>query len=79
MPLTPEQIEQYRRDGFLVFPELFTSDDVQALLHRLNEYVEEKRPVPSGVAFQVEPSLKREDASPAARRDAFRKVENLAL
>ena len=31
MALTPEQIDQYDRDGFLIFPELFSSEEVAVL------------------------------------------------
>src|SRR3954466_10041809 len=31
MKLTPAQLEQYRRDGFLVFPELFSRDEIDIL------------------------------------------------
>lgn len=31
MQLTPEQLEQFKRDGYLIFPELFTSDEASLL------------------------------------------------
>lgn len=79
MPLTPEQVDQYRRDGYLVFPDLFTPDEVREILDRLGEYVEETRPAPPGVRFQIEPGLKDSGIDPASRMDSFRKVEDLAL
>ena len=33
MKLSPQQIEQYARDGFLIFPELFSREEV-AILRR---------------------------------------------
>jgi hypothetical protein len=78
MPLTSQQIEQYRTDGFLIFPELFSQEEVQRLLRRLEEYVEETRPKIDGLAFQVEPVVQKGVAVAESKMAAFRKVEGLA-
>jgi phytanoyl-CoA hydroxylase len=75
--LTNEQVDQYRRDGYLVFPNLFSREEIQALLSRLSAYVEDERPVPEGVHFQIEPGVRRGDAVAESKMDAFRKVEGL--
>ena len=79
MPLSPGRVGEYRREGYLVFPELFAPDEVQELLHRLEAYVEEERPAPSGVHFQLEPVVRSGGARAATRMGSFRKVENLAV
>jgi phytanoyl-CoA hydroxylase len=77
MVLTPQQIEQYHRDGFLVFEELFRPDEVTALLSRLEDLVRERVPCPEGVRMQVEPAVQRGEASAASPMERLRKVEGL--
>ena len=77
MVLTPQQIEQYRRDGFLVFEELFRPDEVAVLFARLEDLVLERVPCPEGIRMQVEPAVQRGEASPASPLERLRKVEGL--
>lgn len=79
MVLTPQQIEQYRRDGYLAFESLFRRDEVEALLARLEELVYERRPRPEGVHMQVEPAVRRGVATAASPMEALRKVEGLVV
>ena len=37
MALTPEQIDQYDRDGFLIFPDLFSSEEVAVLRREVRQ------------------------------------------
>lgn len=77
MVLAPQQIEQYRRDGYLVFEELFHIAEVEALLSRLEELVLQPVPCPEGIRMQVEPAVQRGEASAASPMERLRKVEGL--
>jgi phytanoyl-CoA hydroxylase len=77
MSLSPQQIEQYRHDGYLVFEELFRPEEVEALLGRLEALVLERLPRPAGVRMQVEPAIQRGEAAAPSPLEALRKVEGL--
>jgi ectoine hydroxylase-related dioxygenase (phytanoyl-CoA dioxygenase family) len=77
MVLMPQQIEQYHRDGFLVFEELFGPDEVAVLLSRLEDRVLERVPGHPGIRMQVEPAVQRGEASAASPMERLRKVEGL--
>jgi phytanoyl-CoA hydroxylase len=77
MSLTASQIEQYRRDGYLVFPELLSRGEVASLLSSLEELVLERVPRPEGVRMQIEPAIQRGEAAAPSPLDALRKVEGL--
>jgi ectoine hydroxylase-related dioxygenase (phytanoyl-CoA dioxygenase family) len=77
MVLTPQQIEQYHRDGYLVFEELFRTGEVAALLSHLEALVLQRVPCPEGVRMQVEPAVQRGEASAASPMERLRKVEGL--
>jgi phytanoyl-CoA hydroxylase len=77
MGLSPQQVEQYRRDGYLVFEELFRPAEVRALLERLEELVLERVPRSPGIRMQVEPAVQRGDAEVESPLLALRKVEGL--
>jgi phytanoyl-CoA hydroxylase len=77
MVLSPKQIEQYHRDGFLVFEELFRPHEVAGLLLHLEDLVLERVPCPEGIRMQVEPAVQRGEASPASPMERLRKVEGL--
>lgn len=68
------EIEQYERDGFLVIERLLDPGDVDRLLSRVAELVEDPARQP-GIRLQVEPSLTGETAAP--RLDTLRKIEGL--
>ena len=38
--LTPEQVDTYRKDGFLVIPDFASPDEVAGMLRRADELVE---------------------------------------
>ena len=44
MQLTPEQLEAYHRQGYLVVENLVSSVEVEALRNRLREYTHDGRP-----------------------------------
>jgi ectoine hydroxylase-related dioxygenase (phytanoyl-CoA dioxygenase family) len=75
--VTPQQVEQYRRDGYLVFEELFRPEEVGALLRRLEELVLEQVPRPPGVRMQIEPAVQRGETAAPSPLEALRKVEGL--
>jgi ectoine hydroxylase-related dioxygenase (phytanoyl-CoA dioxygenase family) len=77
MVLTPPQIEQYHRDGFLVFEELFRPHEVAGLLSHLEDLVLKRVPCPEGIRMQVEPAVQRGEASAASPMERLRKVEGL--
>jgi len=77
MVLTPRQIEQYRREGFLVFDELIQPNEVVVLLSHLDDLVLERVPRAEGIRMQVEPAVQRGEASVASPLERLRKVEGL--
>jgi phytanoyl-CoA hydroxylase len=77
MVLSPQQIEQYRRDGYLVFEELFRPPEVATILSRLEDLVLERVPRHAGVHMQIEPAVRRGEAEAESPLDALRKVEGL--
>jgi phytanoyl-CoA hydroxylase len=77
MVLMPQQVEQYRRDGYLVFDRLFRREEVAALLSCLEELVLERVTRPEGVAVQIEPAVRRGEAEATSPLEAVRKVEGL--
>jgi phytanoyl-CoA hydroxylase len=77
MRLTDEQKRQYERDGFLVFPNLFSRNEVAAWLGRLHELVLDEDARPLGVRMQVEPSVAKGEAAAESPLEALRKVEGL--
>jgi phytanoyl-CoA hydroxylase len=77
MVLTPGQIEQYQRDGYLVFEELLRPAEVAALLACLEDLVLERVPRPEAVRMQIEPAVQRGEASASSPLAALRKVEGL--
>src|SRR5262245_6084258 len=77
MTLTPQQIEQYRRDGYRAFDELLRGDEVKALLSCLEDLALERVPRPAGVRMQIEPAVRRGDAVADSPLLALRKVEGL--
>jgi ectoine hydroxylase len=44
MKLTPEQLEQFERDGYLFFPSLFTPQEIQVLLDEVPSLYAQQRP-----------------------------------
>ncbi len=77
MALTAEQKEQYREQGYLVFESLFSSEEIQALLKRLEDLVWERVPRPEGIHIQIEPAVQRGEVQSGSLLEAIRKVEGL--
>jgi ectoine hydroxylase-related dioxygenase (phytanoyl-CoA dioxygenase family) len=75
--LTTAQIEQYDREGFLVFEELITPAEAAQLLDRLDAILRDERR-PPGVVLQVEPALQRAGETDVPFVDSIRKVDGLA-
>jgi phytanoyl-CoA hydroxylase len=76
MKLAEEQRRQYERDGFLVFPRLFSRSDVSGWLRHLEELVRDEGRAPR-IRVQVEPAVERGEAAAEGPLDAIRKVECL--
>src|SRR5262245_11254422 len=77
MPLSSAQLEQYDRDGFLVFERLFRADDLGQLLGRLAEIVAAGEGQAVGIRLQVEPAVDRGEAEAPSFLESLRKVEGL--
>ena len=77
--LTPEQVEQYHRDGYLVLRQLITPAEAGELLQRLEDLATGKLPLPSGINMQVEPVVQRGEAEAPSFLESLRKVERLAI
>ncbi len=76
MILTPEQLTQYRREGYLVIADLITPDETAALQERVREYTHGGRPT-AGLHVQVEPRIDRGEIVVAHPGDGIRKIDRL--
>ncbi len=47
-PLTPDQIAQYRRDGFIALRDIITGPDLDNLRQSVERAVEQEKPLPTG-------------------------------
>lgn len=74
--LSPEQLEAYHRDGYLVVEDLLTSAEVQALGQRLREYTHGGRPADQ-LRLQVEPRVQRGELAVDHPGDGIRKIDGL--
>ena len=76
MQLTPEQLEAYHRQGYVVVEDLVSSVEVEALHNRLREYTHDGRPLGS-IRVQIEPCVQRGELEVNHPGDAIRKVDSL--
>ena len=76
MQLTPEQLEAYHRDGYIVVEDLVPPDEVEALRNRLSEYTHGGRPL-GGIEIQIEPQVTRGELKVDHPGDGIRKVGRL--
>jgi len=76
MQLTPEQLEAYHRQGYVVVEDLVSSVEVEALHNRLREYTHDGRPLGS-IRVQIEPRVQRGELEVNHPGDAIRKVDSL--
>jgi ectoine hydroxylase-related dioxygenase (phytanoyl-CoA dioxygenase family) len=76
MRLTDEQLESYRRDGFLVMEDLVTREELDALRGRLREYTHGGRPA-DRLKIQIEPRVQRGEMTVAHPGDGIRKIDGL--
>ncbi len=74
--LTPEQLEAYHRQGYVVVEGLVSSVEVEALRNRLREYTHDGRPLGS-IRVQIEPRIQRGELEVNHPGDAIRKVDSL--
>ena len=76
MQLTSEQLEAYRRDGFITVEDLVSPKEVEEFGRRLREYTHNGRP-PGEIRIQVEPRVARGELKVDHPGDGIRKVGNL--
>lgn len=74
--LSPEQLEAYDRDGYVVVEDLLTDVEVQALGQRLREYTHGGRPT-DRLRLQVEPRVQRGELAVDHPGDGIRKIDGL--
>ena len=74
--LTPEQLEAYRRDGYIAVEDLVSPSEVEELGRRLREYTHGGRS-PGEIRIQVEPRVERGELEVDHPGDGIRKVGNL--
>ncbi len=74
--LTPEQLDAYQRDGYVVVEDLLTKAEVDALRERVRDYTHGGRE-PTGLAIQVEPRIQRGELKVAHPGDGIRKIDYL--
>jgi phytanoyl-CoA hydroxylase len=76
MILTPEQVTNYRRDGYLVVEDLITPEETHALRERVREYTHGGRPT-EGLYVQIEPRIERGEITVERPGDGIRKIDRL--
>ena len=76
MQLTPEQLEAYHRDGYIVVEDLVTSEEIEAIRNRLREYTHGGRPLGS-IQRQIEPRVTRGELKVDQPGDGIRKLKGL--
>ncbi|HZO89986.1 MAG TPA: phytanoyl-CoA dioxygenase family protein [Chthonomonadaceae bacterium] len=76
MRLTPEQLEAYHRDGYLVMEDLVTAEEVAALRERVREYTHGGRPTDK-LTIQIEPRVQRGELTVDHPGDGIRKIDGL--
>ncbi|MEM7132717.1 MAG: phytanoyl-CoA dioxygenase family protein [Chloroflexota bacterium] len=74
--LTPQQLEEYHRDGYIVIEDLVSSDHVSSLGERLREYTHGVRPR-GDLKIQVEPRVQRGELTVDHPGDGIRKIDQL--
>ncbi|MCE7983535.1 MAG: phytanoyl-CoA dioxygenase family protein [Caldilinea sp. CFX5] len=74
--LTPEQLNAYARDGYVVVEDLLTAAEVAGLRARVREYTHGGRPW-DGIKVQVEPRVERGELTVAHPGDSIRKIDFL--
>ena len=74
--LTQEQLDSYRRDGFLVVEGLLEQDEVEGLRTRLREYTHGGRSQ-ERLQVQIEPRVQRGELHVDAPGDGIRKIDGL--
>jgi len=76
MRLSPEQLEAYHRDGYLVVEGLVPPEEVAALGARVREYTHGGRD-PGSIEVQVEPRIQRGELQVEHPGDGVRKLTGL--
>jgi len=76
MRLSPEQLEAYHRDGYVVVEDLVSPEELEALRNRLREYTHGGRP-PGSIRVQIEPRIQRGELQVEHPGDGIRKLEGL--
>ncbi|MCE9591795.1 MAG: phytanoyl-CoA dioxygenase family protein [Planctomycetes bacterium] len=76
MPLSPAQLADYHRDGYIPVEGLLTPAETDALRSRIREYTHGDRPRGS-MAFQTEPRIHRGEFKVDHPGDGIRKIDGL--
>ncbi len=76
MQLSPEQLEAYQQDGYIVVEDLVSQEEVEALRERLRAYTHGGRPT-DGLRIQVEPRIQRGEIAVDHPGDGIRKIDFL--
>lgn len=73
---TPEQVQQFEKDGFFLLKGLVPQNEIDAILERVRQYATQERPRPQGFEMQIEPRGERgELPMPADVMQAVRKMQ----
>lgn len=72
--LSDAELAVYERDGYLVYDRLLEEEEVDALIGRMLQRVEQ--PI-EGVNIQAEPVVQKGEAQAASKLDSIRKIEKL--
>jgi ectoine hydroxylase-related dioxygenase (phytanoyl-CoA dioxygenase family) len=74
--ITAEQLDAYRRDGYLIVEDLLSAEELTALRERLREYTHGGRSADK-LAIQVEPRVARGELHVDHPGDGIRKIDYL--
>ena len=77
--LTPQQKEQYEREGYLVLPGLIEPALVSKVRGRIEAIAQGAAPLPEGVDRMKEPVVARDEVSVSSPAGGLRKLEGVPL
>lgn len=76
MRLSPQQLDAYVRDGYILVEDLVSAEEVAALRERVREYTHGGRPT-DRITIQLEPRVQRGEVTVAHPGDGIRKIDGL--
>ena len=79
MSLTASQIDEFKRNGFLIIENVLTPDELAAMRQRTDEIARGELPSNSRITRQVEPAIQRGEDAADSYEASLRKMVKLAV